>query len=80
MSSVKSVNMSNITATPQVNADSSEVHGRMRVWYDVYEATALASGSDITVARLPKGAVVLWCNYHARCSRDWCHSSGWRCI
>jgi len=58
MSSVKSVNMSNITATPQVNADSSEVHGRMRVWYDVYEATALASGSDITVARLPKGAVV----------------------
>ena len=58
MSSVKGTNMTNITATPQVNADATQVHGRMRVWYDTYEASSLASGSDITIARLPKGATV----------------------
>ena len=30
----------------------------MRVQYDTYEASSLASGSDISVARLPKGAKV----------------------
>ena len=48
----------NITATPVVKADSSEWHGNIRVQYDSYEASSLASGSDITVARLPKGAKV----------------------
>jgi len=58
MASVKGVNLSNITATPQVNASASQVHGRLRVWFDSYEASSLASGSDITIARLPAGATV----------------------
>ena len=58
MASVKGVNFTNITATPVVKADSSEWHGNIRVQYDSYEASSLASGSDISVARLPKGAKV----------------------
>ena len=58
MASVKGVNFTNITATPVVKADSSEWHGNIRVQYDSYEASSLASGSDIFVARLPKGAKV----------------------
>ena len=58
MASVKGVNFTNITATPVVKADSSEWHGNIRVQYDNYEASSLASGSDISVARLPKGAKV----------------------
>jgi hypothetical protein len=58
MASVKGTNFTNITASPAVNADSSEWSGKLRVQYDVYEASSLASGSDISVARLPKGAKV----------------------
>lgn len=58
MASVKGVNFTNITATPIVKTDSSEAYGKMRVSYDSYEASSLASGSDISVARLPKGAKV----------------------
>lgn len=58
MASVKGANFTNITATPVVKADSSEWHGNIRVQYDSYEASSLASGSDISVARLPKGAKV----------------------
>jgi hypothetical protein len=58
MASVKGVNFTNITATPVVKADSSEWHGNLRVQYDSYEASSLANGSDISVARLPKGAKV----------------------
>ena len=58
MASVKGVNFTNITATPVVKADSSEWHGNLRVQYDSYEASSLAAGSDISVARLPKGAKV----------------------
>ena len=58
MASVKGVNFTNITADPIVNADSGEWSGKLRVQYDTYEASSLASGSDISVARLPKGAVV----------------------
>ena len=58
MASVKGVNFTNITATPVVKADSSEWHGNLRVQYDSYEASSLASGSDISVARLPQGAKV----------------------
>tara|TARA_Y100000592_G_scaffold90106_1_gene148291 strand:- start:299 stop:721 length:423 start_codon:yes stop_codon:yes gene_type:complete len=58
MASVKGVNFTNITATPQVNADSSEWTGKLRVQFDSFEASSLASGSDISVARLPKGAKV----------------------
>jgi len=58
MASVKGANFTNITATPVVKADSSEWHGNIRVQYDSYEASSLAIGSDISVARLPKGAKV----------------------
>ena len=58
MASVKGVNFTNITATPQVNADSSEWTGKLRVQFDTFEASSLASGSDISVARLPSGAKV----------------------
>ena len=58
MSSVKGTNFTNITADPVVKIDSGEWSGKMRVQYDTYEASSLASGSDISVARLPKGAKV----------------------
>ena len=58
MASVKGVNFTNITADPIVNADSGEWSGKLRVQYDSFEASSLASGSDISVARLPKGAKV----------------------
>ena len=57
MASVKGVNFTNITADPVVNADSGEWSGKLRVQFDTFEAS-LASGSDISVARLPKGAKV----------------------
>jgi len=58
MASVKGVNFTNITSVPAVNTASNEAYGKLRVTYDTYEASSLASGSDISVARLPKGAVV----------------------
>jgi hypothetical protein len=58
MASVKGVNFTNITATPVVKTDSGEAYGKLRVTFDTYEASSLASGSDISVARLPKGAKV----------------------
>jgi hypothetical protein len=58
MASVKGVNIANLDAVPAILADAAEAHGRLRVWFDSFEATALASGSDITVARLPAGATV----------------------
>ena len=58
MASVKGVNFTNITADPVVNADSGEWSGKLRVQFDTFEASSLASGSDISVARLPKGAKV----------------------
>ena len=58
MASVKGTNFTNITADSVVKIDSGEWSGKMRVQYDTYEASSLASGSDISVARLPKGAKV----------------------
>ena len=58
MASVKGTNITNIDAEPVVKVDSSEWHGNLRVQYDSYEASSLASGSDISVAKLPKGAKV----------------------
>ena len=58
MASVKGTNFTNITATPIVKIDSGEWTGKLRVQYDSYEASSLASGSDISVARLPKGAKI----------------------
>jgi len=58
MASVKGVNITNIDATPVVKVSSDEAGGKLRVYFDSYEASSLASGSDITIARLPKGAKV----------------------
>ena len=58
MATVYGNNFTNITATPAVNADSSQWSGKLRVQYDSYEASSLADASTISVAKLPKGAVV----------------------
>lgn len=58
MASVKGSNFTKRTASPIEKVVASENHGRLRVQYDTYEASSLASGSDISVARLPAGAVV----------------------
>ena len=58
MASVKGVNITNLDAVPAVAAPVDQTGGRMRVWYDTYDASSLAAGSDITVARLPEGANV----------------------
>ncbi|MEK9896449.1 MAG: hypothetical protein VW518_08500 [Burkholderiaceae bacterium] len=58
MASVKGSNFTNITADPVVKTSSQYAHGKLRVQYDSYEASSLANPSDISVARLPKGAVV----------------------
>ena len=58
MASVKGTNFTNITSDPIVKIDSGEWSCKMRAQYDTFEASALASGSDISVARLPKGAKV----------------------
>lgn len=58
MSSVKGVNITALDTKPVVYPSAAQVGGLLRVWHDTYEAAALASGSDIKVARLPKGAVI----------------------
>lgn len=58
MSSVKSVNITNLDSTPVVLSSSEEVGGKLRVFYDSYEASSLASGSDITIARIPANATI----------------------
>jgi hypothetical protein len=56
MASVKGVNITNLDAVPAVAAPVDQTGGRLRVWYDTYEASSLAAGSDITIARVPEGA------------------------
>jgi hypothetical protein len=57
MASVKSVAITNLDAVPAVNADGGN-NSPMMVWHDTYEASSLASGSDITIARIPAGATI----------------------
>ena len=59
MASVKGVNHTNITADPIVKVDSEVIGGKMRVSYDNYEASSLASGSDITIGRIPTNATIM---------------------
>jgi hypothetical protein len=58
MASVKSVNITNLDSVPVVLSSSEEVGGKLRVFYDKYTAASLASGSDITVARIPTNATI----------------------
>lgn len=58
MASVKGANITNMDATPIVKVDSENAGGKMRIFHDTYEASSLASGSDITIARIPKDATI----------------------
>ena len=58
MASVNGANITLIEATPITKVSSEEVGGKLRVWHDTYEASSLASGSDITMARMPAGSTV----------------------
>ena len=57
MASVKSVAITNLDAVPAVNSDGGNL-SPMMVWHATYEASSLASGSDITIARIPAGATI----------------------
>ena len=58
MASVKGANLTNMDATPMVKVSSEEAGGKLRVFHDTYEASSLASGSDITIARIPINATI----------------------
>tara|TARA_A100001015_G_C14604234_1_gene561636 strand:+ start:43 stop:492 length:450 start_codon:yes stop_codon:yes gene_type:complete len=58
MASVKGANITNMDATPIVKVDSENAGGKMRVFHDTFEASSLTSGSDITIARIPKDATI----------------------
>ena len=58
MASVKGVNITNLDATPVVLSSSEEVGGKLRVFYDTYEAVSVASGDDITIARIPANSTI----------------------
>ena len=58
MAAVKSANITNLDSDPIVLASSEEVGGKLRVFYDKYTASALESGSTITVARIPANATI----------------------
>jgi len=57
MASVKSVAITNLDAVPKVLGDGGNL-SPMNVWYDTYEASSLASGSDITIGKVPAGATI----------------------
>jgi len=58
MASVKGANITNMDSVPAVNVSSEEAGGKLRVFHDTYEADTLASGSDITIARIPASATI----------------------
>ena len=58
MANVKSVNITNLDAVPAVLASSEEIGGKLRVFYDTYEAAALPFGDTITIARIPANATI----------------------
>ena len=58
MANVKSVNITNLDAVPTVLASSEELGGKLRVFYDTYEAAALPFGDTITIARIPANATI----------------------
>ena len=58
MASVKSVNITALDFSPSEMVDSNNSSSPIMVWHDTYEASSLASGSDITIARIPAGATI----------------------
>ena len=57
MASVKGVAITNLDAVPAVKAGGGNL-SPMMIWHDTYEASSLASGSDITIARIPAGSTI----------------------
>ena len=58
MASVKGTELTNIDATPTIKVDSEVAVGKLRVFHGTYEAATLASGSDISIARIPTNATI----------------------
>tara|TARA_R100001163_G_C5065548_1_gene203523 strand:+ start:3330 stop:3770 length:441 start_codon:yes stop_codon:yes gene_type:complete len=58
MASVKGVNITSLDSSPSEMVDSNNNSGNLHVWHDTYEASSLASGSDITIGRIPAGATI----------------------
>jgi hypothetical protein len=48
-----------LTPTPANKVDATTWGGRVRYMYDTYEASAVAQGDVVYLAKLPKGAKVL---------------------
>jgi hypothetical protein len=60
MAARKGQNITKLDDSPARKPQSSFAHGRVRVWMDTYNtADGLTAGDTLTIARLPKGAVVL---------------------
>ena len=59
MANILKQGQNNIDAYPYVLTNTCDVHGAVTVIKVTYAASALGSGTDITVARLPHGARVL---------------------
>jgi hypothetical protein len=59
MPEVKGVNVTNLDASPVDLPDAVQVGGRVRIWYDTYEAVAVSTSDTIMLARLPVDVNVL---------------------
>ena len=59
MATVSGVNYTKQTNTPADMVLPRDSHGRVRVMYDTYEASSLASGSTIQLFKIPVDARVL---------------------
>lgn len=55
---VKSIEYTLYSAEPARKVNSGKWHGRKRVAYGEYEASALAAGSQVAMVRVPKGAMI----------------------
>ena len=58
MARAKSVNITALDSSPSEMVDSNNSSSPIMVWHDTYEASSLASGSDITIGRIPAGATI----------------------
>ena len=59
MATVSGVNYTKQTNTPADMVLPRDSHGRVRVMYDTYEASSVASGSTIQLFKIPVDARVL---------------------
>lgn len=59
MATVSGVNYTKITNTPVDHILPRDAHGRVRVMYDTYEASSVASGSTIQLFKMPIDARVI---------------------